>query len=413
MADDPGVRRAQTAMISPRSVWSPGGEPGCVADSPGGVGSFIVTKRDEATSARAAQLVTAHGVVATPAFMPVGTAGSVKGLAPWELEGLAPEMVLANTYHLLLRPGVEVIEGLGGLHRFMGFSGPILTDSGGFQVFSLASRRRLDEDGVTFRSHIDGSKLRLGPESCIEAQRRLGVDVAMALDVCTALPTTRAELESAVRQTLRWAVRCRLALPRNERTLLFGIVQGGLDLGLRRACAEELAGMGFDGHALGGFSVGEPPPAMWEAVEACAPMLPPERPRYLMGVGTPLDLVHAVAAGVDLFDCVMPTRNARNGLLQTSRGKVVLKHARWRRSEEPPDPACECPTCRRCSMAYLRHLYLAREAAVVVLATVHNLHFHLSLMRRIRSAIMAGRFAALREEVSRAAVPEGTGEQET
>ncbi len=360
-------------------------------------GEFTVVARDGASGGRAGELVTAHGVVRTPAFMPVGTAASVKGLAPWELERLAPEMVLANTYHLLLRPGVDAIEGLGGLHRFMGWPGPILTDSGGFQVFSLAGRRRIDDDGVAFRSHIDGSPLRLTPEGCVGAQRRLGVDVAMALDVCPALPASDAELEAAVAMTSRWAARCRAALPAGGDTMLFGIVQGGLDLGLRRRSAEELAAIGFEGYALGGFSVGEPPAAMWDAVAVSAPLLPEARPRYLMGVGTPRDIVNAVAAGVDLFDCVMPTRNARNGLLHTSRGPVVLKNARWKAADEPADPACDCPTCRRCSVAYLRHLYLAREAAVVVLATVHNLHFFLSLMRRIRWAIMAGRFAALRD----------------
>jgi queuine tRNA-ribosyltransferase len=363
------------------------------------IGAFTVTARDPETGARAAELVTAHGAVRTPAFMPVGTAGSVKGLAPWELERLAPEMVLANTYHLLLRPGVEVVERLGGLHRFMAWNGPILTDSGGFQIFSLAGRRRYGDDGVVFRSHIDGKELRLTPEGCVEAQRRLGSDVAMALDVCLALPAPRVEMEEAVTTTSRWAARCRAALPPGTETLLFGIVQGGLDLELRRRSAEDVGAVGFDGFALGGFSVGEPPEAMWDAVAQSAPLLPAERPRYLMGVGTPHDLVHAVAAGCDLFDCVMPTRNARNGLLHTSRGPVVLKNARWTSAGEPADPACDCPTCRSCSVGYLRHLYLAREAAVVVLATVHNLHFYLSLMRRVRWAIMSGRFTALRSEL--------------
>lgn len=289
----------------------------------------------------------------------------------------------------------------------MGWNGPILTDSGGFQVFSLAARRRVEEDGVTFRSHIDGSELRLTPESCVETQRRLGVDVAMALDVCPALPATAEDLERAVAVTGRWAVRCRRALPPGGDTLLFGIVQGGLDAALRRRAAEGLAPLGFDGHALGGFSVGEPPEAMWEGVAAAAPVLPADRPRYLMGVGTPRDIVNAVAAGIDLFDCVIPTRNARNGLLHTSRGPVVLKHARWRDADEPPDPGCGCPTCRRCSMAYLRHLYVAREAAVVVLATVHNLHFYLSLMQRIRWAIINGHFSASR--LSMTEVPEQAG----
>lgn len=355
--------------------------------------AFSVVAQDGASHARAAEFGTAHGTVHTPAFMPVGTAASVKGLAPWELDRLAPEMVLANTYHLSLRPGVDVIERLGGLHHFMAWSGPILTDSGGFQVFSLAARRSLDDDGVTFRSHIDGALLRLTPESCVDSQRRLGVDVAMALDVCPALPATRAELEAALARTARWALRCRRALPPGGVTRLFGIVQGGLDLALRRRAISELAEIGFDGLALGGYSVGETPAEMWASLADVAPMLPADRPRYLMGVGTPLDLVHAVAAGIDLFDCVLPTRTARNGLLHTSRGPVVLRNARWKDADEPPDPACDCPTCQSCSLALLRHLYLAREAAVVVLATVHNVHFYLALMRRMRSAIMAGRFA--------------------
>ncbi|HVN76325.1 MAG TPA: tRNA guanosine(34) transglycosylase Tgt [Thermoanaerobaculaceae bacterium] len=363
------------------------------------IGSFTAVASDGASAARAGELVTAHGVVRTPAFMPVGTAASVKGIAPWELERLAPEIVLANTYHLLLRPGVEVIAELGGLHRFMAWDGPILTDSGGFQVFSLADRRKYDEEGVTFRSHIDGSELRLTPERCVQTQQRLGVDVAMALDVCPALPAGRVELEAAVATTSAWAARCRAALPAGGDTLLFGIVQGGLEDDLRRRAAEALAAIGFDGYALGGYSVGEPVEAMWASVAGAAPMLPAARPRYLMGVGTPRDIVHAVASGCDLFDCVIPTRNARNGLLHTSRGPVVLKNARWKVSDEPPDPACDCPTCRRCSVAYLRHLYLAREAAVVVLATVHNLHYYLTLMRTIRWAIITGRFAGLRAEL--------------
>jgi len=363
------------------------------------VGAFRVVARDAGTGARASELTTHHGVVRCPAFMPVGTAGSVKGLAPWELERLAPEIVLANTYHLLLRPGVEVIEQVGGLHRFMGWNGPILTDSGGFQVFSLAAQRRFDEAGVVFRSHVDGREIMLTPELCVETQRRLGVDIAMALDVCPAMPAEPEELERAVALTGRWAVRCRAALPVGGTTLLFGIAQGGLDPMLRRRAIVELAPIAFDGYALGGFSVGEPSEAMRSAVAEVAPLLPEDRPRYLMGVGTGGDLVTAVAAGVDLFDCVIPTRHARNGLLHTSRGPVVLKHARWRDAAEPPDPACECATCRTCSLAYLRHLYLAREAAVVVLATVHNLHFFLSLMRRIRWAIMSGRFPVLRDDV--------------
>lgn len=362
-----------------------------------GHGTFRVVAREG--RARAGELLTPHGVVRTPAFMPVGTAGSVKGLAPWELARLSPEMVLANTYHLLLRPGIEVVSELGGLHRFMAWSGPILTDSGGFQVFSLAQLRRVSEEGVVFRSHIDGSEFVLTPESCMEAQKRLGVDVAMALDVCPALPAPRESLLRAVELTSQWARRCRQQLPSGELPLLFGIVQGGLDLDLRRKALEALVPLNFDGYALGGFSVGEPPEDMWQAVGVLAPELPEDRPRYLMGVGTVRDILEAVAAGVDLFDCVIPTRNARNGLLHTTGGPVVVKHARYRSCPDPPDPQCTCPTCQSCSLAYLRHLYLAREAAYVVLATVHNLHFYLTLMRQVRSAIIASRFAELRQVV--------------
>ena len=361
------------------------------------VGTFTVLRQEG--YARAGEFATPHGVVRTPAFMPVGTLGSVKGLAPWELQSLGPEMVLANTYHLLLRPGVEVIETLGGLHAFMGWRGPILTDSGGFQVFSLASLRALLPEGVRFRSHLDGSELFLTPETCVLAQARLGVDVAMVLDVCPPLPSSREELRKAVELTASWAHRSRQVLPKGQLPLLFGIVQGGLDLGLRQASLASLLPLDFDGYALGGFSVGEPPEAMWEAVAQLAPKLPADRPRYLMGVGTVRDILEAVAAGVDLFDCVIPTRNARNGLLHTTQGPVVVKHARYRDCSDPPDPSCQCPTCQTCSLAYLRHLYLAREAAFVVLATVHNLHFYLTLMRQLRSAIMAGRFAALRAQL--------------
>jgi queuine tRNA-ribosyltransferase len=369
--------------------------------------SFRVVAACPETIARAAELTTAHGVVRTPAFMPVGTAASVKGLAPWELERLGPEIVLANTYHLLVRPGLAVVESAGGLHAFMGWRGPLLTDSGGYQIFSLAHRRRIDPDGVTFRSHLDGTEVRLTPESCVETQARLGVDVAMALDVCPRLPAEEAELENAVAVSTAWAERCRHALPPNPRTLLFGIVQGGGDAALRRRAAEALLPLEFDGHALGGFSVGEPTAAMWDGVAGAAPLLPADRPRYLMGVGKPSDILHAVACGVDLFDCVIPTRNARNGLLHTRRGPVVLKHARHRTSADPADPDCSCPTCRTCSLAYLRHLFLAGDPTAVVLTTVHNLHFFLSLMRRIRSAIINGRFAAFRREAqSSGAAPE-------
>ena len=364
---------------------------------------FTITHRDEATAARAAELVTPHGTVRTPAFMPVGTAGTVKGVAGWELERLAPEMVLANTYHLLLRPGVDRIERLGGLHRLMAWPGPILTDSGGYQVFSLAARRSLDEGGVTFRSHLDGSEHRLTPGGVVETQARFGVDVAMVLDECLPYPVAAAAAETSVARSVRWAVR---GLERAERLRggsdrwrggLFAIQQGSLDEDLRRRCSDQLAGRPFDGFAIGGLAVGEPSEALHEAVAMAAPMLPEDRPRYLMGVGYPGDLLHAVACGVDLFDCVLPTRSARTGKVFTSRGELNIKNARFADDPAPLDEACACPTCAAYSRAALRHLYVANEVTSVVLLTVHNLSFFLSLMREAREAIMAGRYGRFRQ----------------
>ncbi|MGD8440969.1 MAG: tRNA guanosine(34) transglycosylase Tgt [Holophagae bacterium] len=366
---------------------------------------FTISHRDDGTHARAGELVTPHGTVRTPAFMPVGTAGTVKGVASWELERLAPEMVLANTYHLLLRPGVDRIEAMGGLHRLMAWPGPILTDSGGYQVFSLAARRRLDEDGVTFRSHLDGAEHRLTPDSVIETQARFGVDVAMVLDECLPYPVELTAAEPSVDRSIDWA---RRGLDRAERLRaagdgwrggLFAIQQGSLDEHLRRRCTDALAGQPFDGFAIGGLAVGEPSDALHEAVAMAAPLLPADRPRYLMGVGYPEDLVHAVACGVDLFDCVLPTRSARTGKVFTSSGELNIKNAHFADDVEPLDPTCRCPTCAAYSRAALRHLFVANEVTSVVLLTVHNLTFFLSLMRGAREAIMAGRYGRFRQRV--------------
>ena len=349
--------------------------------------------------------------------MPVGTAGTVKGVAAWELERLAPEMVLANTYHLLLRPGVDRISRLGGLHRVMGWNGPILTDSGGYQVFSLAKRRRLDVDGATFRSHIDGTEHRLTPENVIETQADFGVDVAMVLDECLPYPVEHARAEKSTMMSVAWA---RRGLARAHRVrssgggwngAVFGIQQGSLDAGLRRRSSEALAEMDFDGFAIGGLAVGEPSQALHDGVSMAAPMLPDGRPRYLMGVGYPEDLVHAIACGVDLFDCVLPTRSARTGKVFTSRGDFAIKNARFADDPEPLDSGCECPTCRVYSRAVLRHLFVANEVTSVVLLSVHNLSYFLSLMRQAREAIMAGRYSEFRSAVESARNSEGLSEE--
>jgi queuine tRNA-ribosyltransferase len=372
---------------------------------------FAITSRDLETAARAGELTTPHGIVRTPAFMPVGTAGTVKGIAAWELARLAPEIVLANTYHLVLRPGVERIERLGGLHRLMGWPGPILTDSGGYQVHSLAARRQVDDDGVTFQSHIDGSAHRLDPESAVDAQIRFGVDVAMVLDECLPFDADAPAVERAERRTVAWALRgLRRAADRRRQGGwgggLFAIQQGGADPSLRGRCSQALAEHPFDGFAVGGLAVGEPAQQLHDSVAAFAPLLPAERPRYLMGVGYPEDLLHAVACGVDLFDCVLPTRSARTGKLYTSRGELNIKNTRHADDDRPPDPDCACPTCAHYSRGALRHLYVAREATSVVLLTVHNLSFFLNLMRGAREAIIAGRYSRFRTRVELARMSE-------
>ncbi|MEX2220544.1 MAG: tRNA guanosine(34) transglycosylase Tgt [Candidatus Rokuibacteriota bacterium] len=347
--------------------------------------------------ARLGRIRTAHGVVDTPAFMPVATQGSVKSLAPSDLQVAGAQIVLANTYHLLLRPGHELVRELGGLHRFMGWEGPILTDSGGFQVFSLAKLRRIGEEGVEFRSHVDGSLRTLSPESAVAIQHALGVDVLHPLDECLAHPATEAETERSLALTVRWLHRA-VAAHRSAGApgALFGIVQGGVSHPLRRRAVEETCALGLPGYAIGGLAVGEPKPALYEITELVAGRLPPDRPRYLMGVGKPTDLVEAVARGVDMFDCVMPTRNGRNGQAFTPDGPLTIGNARFTRDAAPLDPACPCEACRRFSRAYLRHLFGARELLGYRLLSLHNLTFYLGLMRQMREAIASGGFGPFR-----------------
>lgn len=335
--------------------------------------------------------------------MPVGTLGAIKGLGPQGLEEAGAAVMLSNLYHLSLRPGIETIEKLGGLHRFTGWNRPILTDSGGFQVMSLAALRTLDDGGVTFRSHLDGSSVRFTPEGVVEAQGRIGVDIAMVLDECPPWPIDRARAENSLRRTEEWARRARSAWKGFEGGV-FGIVQGSVFLDLRQRAVEELVGLGFDGYAIGGVSVGEPMAERWRVIEATAPALPEDRPRYLMGVGRPQDIVRAVAQGVDLFDCVLPARNARHAVAFTRQGVLKLKNARFRADRMPLDPECECSTCRRVSRAFLHHLFRSGEITGPVLVTAHNLRFYLDFMGDLREAIASGalprRMRALDEQMA-------------
>ena len=357
--------------------------------------SYTLIHQDTFTSARVGKLHTPHGIVNTPIFMPVGTRGTVKACTPEMLsDQIQAEIILANTYHLYLRPGHKTVHDAGGLHRFMGWEHPILTDSGGFQVFSLGSLRTITESGVTFRSTIDGTEHFISPERSIEIQNALGADIIMAFDECPALPNDYAYLKNSMEMTLRWAARCKAA-HQNPNQLLFGIVQGGMEKGLRQASVEGTVSIGFPGYAIGGLSVGEEKTLMYETLAHTAPLLPDEKPRYLMGVGTPEDLVYGVRCGVDMFDCVMPTRNARNGSLFTTAGIVRIKNAKYSRDFAPLDSACTCYTCQNFTRAYLRHLHVENEILGSQLHTVHNLHFYLSLMRGIRRAICNGSFAAL------------------
>jgi queuine tRNA-ribosyltransferase len=359
---------------------------------------FHLDKTDAQTRARLGRWITPHGAVETPAFMPVGTRGTVKGVWPQQLREIGAQMILANTYHLALRPGPEVVRDLGGLHELMQWSGPILTDSGGFQVFSLASARKLTDDDVVFKSHIDGSLLRLSPEKAVEIQEALGADCIMCLDECPPANAPSELMQKAVDRTTAWARRCRDAQKRTDQAL-FGIVQGGTDEAMRTRSATALLPIDFPGYAIGGLSVGEAPDEMYRTLDFTAPQLPVEKPRYLMGVGRPIDLVEAVLRGIDLFDCVMPTRNGRNATAFTSRGIVKLRNQRHQRDRGPLDPACECPACRGFSRGCLRHLFLSDEMLGPMLASVHNLAYYQTVMRGLRDAIRTGTVLAYREKI--------------
>ena len=358
--------------------------------------SFRVRAR-EGTS-RTGTITTGHGGIRTPAFMPVGTAATVKAMHPEEVRALGADVVLGNVYHLMLRPGAERVAALGGLHAFMRWPGPILTDSGGFQVMSLAKLRKLDEHGVTFQSHIDGSKHVLTPERSIEIQGLLGSDIQMQLDECIRLPAPESDVERAMTLSLRWAARSKAAFANKRGQALFGIVQGGTVPGLRRTSAEALTTMGFDGYALGGLAVGEPQAVMLETIEATVPFLPDHAPRYLMGVGTPDDLLESVARGIDMFDCVMPTRAGRHGVAYTRHGKLNLRNAGHADDPAPIDPDASCAAARLYSRAYLHHLVRSGEILGMMLLTAINIGYYQDLMRDMRAAIGAGRFAAFREE---------------
>jgi len=374
---------------------------------------FELLTKDPKTRARRGRLQTAHGVIETPVFMPVGTQATVKSMTPDQLRDLQVEILLCNSYHLFLRPGHETVARLGGLHGFMAWDRPILTDSGGFQVFSLSSLRDISDDGVRFQSHLDGSTHFLSPELAVDVQMALGSDILMILDDCLAYPAGHFEATRSMKRSLAWAERCHRqwnAKPANPLPLptgisrsqsLFGIVQGSIYADLRRESAERLVAMDFPGYAIGGLAVGEPKPLMYEIIEQTEPYLPEERPRYLMGVGTPADLVEAVARGVDMFDCVMPTRHARNGWLFTRDGHIVIKHAKYKEDPEPVDSNCGCAVCKTYSRAYLRHLFIANEILSSVLNTIHNLYFYLDTMRRIRQFIEFHRFDEILAETRR------------
>lgn len=371
------------------------------------LGRFAITHTDGL--ARRASLVTAHGVVQTPIFMPVGTQGSVKALAPDDLNAAGAQIILGNTYHLYLRPGDELLARHGGLHRFANWKKPILTDSGGFQVFSLKDIRKLSEDGVEFRSHIDGSKHFFSPEKVMSIQNNIGSDIMMALDECVGYGADYDYTAKSLELTTRWASRCRAAHPRHKNgQLLFGITQGGFFKDLRERSLAQLAEIDFDGFAIGGLSVGESIPEMYDMLAHIAPMLPQDKPRYLMGVGTPMDILTGIENGVDMFDCVLPTRNARNGTLYTSRGKVNIRRAEYREDDSPLDPDCGCYTCRTFSRAYLRHLYVAQELLSYRLNSLHNITFFLDLAAKARKAIEEGRFAKLKAHYMEVFAPGAT-----
>jgi len=362
---------------------------------------FELLKRDPTSRARLGKIQTPHGEVNTPVFIPVGSQGTVKSLVPEWVRKLGAEMILGNTYHLYLRPGYKIIGNLGGLHRFMNWSGPLLTDSGGFQIYSLSALRKITDKGVMFQSHIDGSRQFLSPESVIEIQEVLGSDIMMCLDECTPYPAGFAEVEKSLALTIEWARRSKDAKKNSNRQALFGIVQGGMYPDLRERGVEGITGIGFDGYALGGLSVGEPKEMMMEIVAGTTPLLPEDKPRYLMGVGTPEDIVASVHHGIDMFDCVMPTRSARNGLLFTNHENIVIKNARYGNDGSPLDSSCDCYTCRHYSRAYLRHLFLAREILAMILNTIHNVRYYMHLLEMIREAIRNGQYANFKNNFAR------------
>jgi len=359
---------------------------------------FEISYRDPSGFARRGCLKLSHGMVETPVFMPVGTQATVKAMTPRDLNEIGAQVILGNTYHLMLRPGAPLIEQLGGLHRFMAWDGPILTDSGGFQVWSLGDLRSIEAHGVRFRSHIDGDEVFLGPKESMDIQRQLGSDIVMAFDECTPYPATENEARSSMELSMRWARECREHLPPNSKQALFGIVQGGMYPELRLESLQQLLDIGFEGIAIGGLSVGEPKEEMLSMLGVLAPYLPGDKPHYLMGVGTPADLIEGIDRGIDMFDCVMPTRNARNGTLFTDSGPIHIKQARFRDNPRPVMKNCKCYTCQHFSCAYLRHLYVSKEILSSRLNTVHNLHYYCALMRRARASIEAGQWPEFRNQ---------------
>ena len=360
--------------------------------------SFDLLNVDAGSQARRGRVHTRRGIIETPVFMPVGTQGTVKAMYPETLKEIGAQIILANTYHLFLRPGHDLVRRLGGLHAFMNWDRPILTDSGGFQVFSLGALRKIDEEGVRFQSHLDGSSHVLTPESSIAIQEALGADIIMAFDECIPYPSSREYVAASTDRSSRWARRCRQARQVDDGAALYGIVQGGMHRDLRARSVADLLEIGFEGYAVGGLSVGESADLMYEIMEWTMPLLPENQPRYVMGVGTPENLVEGVRRGVDMFDCVMPTRNARNGALFTSKGKISIKNARFRDDSSPLDEECSCYTCRNYSRAYLSHLFHAREILSYHLNTIHNLHYYLNLMADIRGAIETDSFTRFRHD---------------
>ncbi len=359
--------------------------------------SFQLLQEDSETKGRVGRVQTAHGMFETPVFMPVGTQATVKTLAPRDLEELGAEIILSNAYHLYIRPGIDIIQEAGGLHKFMGWSKPILTDSGGYQVFSLARLREITDEGVKFHSHFDGREIFLTPEAVMKAQAALGSDIAMIFDECPPHDATHTQVQEAVRRTIHWAKRAKQA-SQNEKQLVFGIIQGGRFLDLRKDSLDQTVEIGFDGYALGGVSVGEPKHEMEKVVREITPLMPEDAPRYLMGVGTPTDLFWAVEAGIDLFDCVNPTRYGRNGGAFTRIGKIIVRNAEYVKDQRPLDEVCTCYTCKNFSRSYLRHLFNCGEILGLRLVTYHNVHFFVSLIKEIREAIRSHRFPQLKKE---------------